>query len=167
VEIQGQSFISRGLNRAAAALRQPGVIHYFIPGLQKVRARKDGSVDFTMSKGVGPFSLTLHGTTRLVAIEAPHRFRLEMSGHHRVGGQVTASFDLHLSRREPGVTDVAYAGQVTANGLTRRILAWRPDLPDWAIQRGFDRLRVDLRREDKVAWAKASGTDPAPASGEG
>ena len=100
--------------RVYAALIDPNVLRYAIPGCESLEKVGDDLYTATMKAGIGAIKGTFKGDVRLEDMRPPQRYRIVVQGKGTMGfAKGSADFDLE---DKDGNTLIRYSGEMQIGG---------------------------------------------------
>jgi hypothetical protein len=115
MKIHGTLQISAARDRVFAALIDPQILQYCIPGCESLEKSGDNTYVATMKAGVGSVKGTFKGNVRLEDIHPPSHYRMIVDGKGGPGFvKGTGEFDLSESDAQ---TSIVYTGDMQVGGV--------------------------------------------------
>lgn len=143
MDLSGSIDINAPLDRVAAAIREPEMLRPMIPGCVGVDRVSPSEFAGRIEKDIGPVTLKL--TTQII-VEPPElatAYRMQLSGRSMIAGSVKVTVNITLSPG-PGVTTLAYTGNLEATGLSSRLLKGRETLLTDRTNAMFAKLKGEI-----------------------
>ncbi len=123
MQVEGQLTITRPADTVRAALNDPAVLQAILPSCTGVRQTGPGQFKATVTRKIGPLSLSVEPEIELVA-QPDGRAALSFRAGNRIAGTVTSELMLRMDQTGQH-TQLSWVGAVTASGLAQRMLAER------------------------------------------
>jgi carbon monoxide dehydrogenase subunit G len=120
MDLEGRYAIPARPEAVWAALNDPEVLKFCIPGCQQIEKTSPTEFNATATLKIGPVKATFRGKVSLSDLEPPHRCRLTGEGQGGVAGFARGDADVLLTPEGDG-TVLTYAAKASVGGKLAQI----------------------------------------------